>query len=125
MTYTTKEVTGRIVGVEEAEKEAVQNLQRQVDKLQEKSRKPTILASSDADLNIWEIYRKQFEATATLRKEALKVLQILNESRYKNYEDLVEHLEMRFGNKYLEQMHKAQLLSRSQRSKNAANFAAI
>lgn len=123
MTYTTKEVTGRIVGVEEAEKEAVQNLQRQVDKLQEKSRKPTILASSDADLNIWEIYRKQFEAT--LRKEALKVLQILNESRYKNYEDLVEHLEMRFGNKYLEQMYKAQLLSRSQRSKNAANFAAI
>jgi len=33
----------------------------------------------------------------SLREEALEVLQTLDESHYKNYDDLFQHLEMKFG----------------------------
>jgi len=38
----------------------------------------------------------------------------LDESRYRNCKDVVQHLKMRFGNKHLEQVYEAQLASRSQ-----------
>jgi len=68
---TIEEVTGRIGGMEET----VQNLQKKVEKLQEKSLKPTILAISNAcsnnikppvcnDKTFWQNYRKQFEVAA-------------------------------------------------------------
>jgi len=52
----------------------------------------------------------------SLREETLEALQTLGESLFKNYEDLIQHLEMRFGNKHLEQVYEAQLSSRTQRS---------
>ncbi|KAJ8966609.1 hypothetical protein NQ317_004367 [Molorchus minor] len=44
-----------------------------------------------------------------LRGEALEILQTLNEDHHKNYEDLVLELEMRLGNKHLQQAYLAQL----------------
>lgn len=97
--------------------ETVQNIQRVVDKLEKISLKPTLVANSNACSNIklrvcdgktsWQIYRKLFEAAAeasswksiplvwSFREEALEVLQTLDVSGYKNYEDLILHLEMR------------------------------
>jgi len=56
--------------------ETVQNLQRKVDKLQEASLKPTIVATPNSDANIkhsvidgktsWQIYKKHFEQRITI-----------------------------------------------------------
>ncbi|KAJ8979132.1 hypothetical protein NQ317_016750 [Molorchus minor] len=67
----------------------------------------------------WQTYMKQFDAAAnvnnwsesekatalivSLRGDALEILQTLNEDQHKNYEDLVLQLEMRFGDKHLQQ----------------------
>jgi len=63
-----------------------------------------------------QIYKKQFEAaveannwSSSDKTTALEVLQTLDESRYKNYGDLIQHQKMRFGNKHLEQVYEAQL----------------
>ncbi|KAJ8979620.1 hypothetical protein NQ317_005297 [Molorchus minor] len=79
----------------------------------------------------WQTYMKQFEAAAnvnnwsesekatalvvSLRGDALEILQTLNEDQHKNYEDLVLQLEMRFGDKHLQQVYQAQLKGRNQR----------
>ncbi|KAJ8950893.1 hypothetical protein NQ317_010399 [Molorchus minor] len=51
----------------------------------------------------------------SLRGDALEILQTLNEDQHKNYEDLVLQLEMRFGDKHLQQVYQAQLKGRNQR----------
>ncbi|KAJ8980943.1 hypothetical protein NQ317_000266 [Molorchus minor] len=51
----------------------------------------------------------------SLRGDALEILQTLNEDQHKNYEDLVLQLEMRFGEKHLQQVYQAQLKGRNQR----------
>ncbi|KAJ8981436.1 hypothetical protein NQ317_015638 [Molorchus minor] len=79
----------------------------------------------------WQTYMKQFDAAAnvnnwseskkatalivSLRGDALEILQTLNEDQHKNYEDLVLQLEMRFGDKHLQQVYQAQLKGRNQR----------
>ncbi|KAJ8940116.1 hypothetical protein NQ318_009830 [Aromia moschata] len=79
----------------------------------------------------WDTYKKQFDAAASvnkwsdeekttalvvaLRGEALDILQTLTEDKHKDYRELVLHLEMRFGNKHLQQMYQAQLKGRNQR----------
>jgi len=80
----------------------------------------------------WQIFKKQFEAAAnnwtssdkatalvlSLREEAVEVLQTLDGSHYKNYDDLIQHLEMRFGNKHLEQVSE-------QKPEKPRNLAAV
>ncbi|KAJ8980461.1 hypothetical protein NQ317_007657 [Molorchus minor] len=79
----------------------------------------------------WQTYMKQFDAAAnvnnwsesekatalivSLRGDALEILQTLNEDQHKNYEELVLQLEMRFGDKHLQQVYQAQLKGRNQR----------
>jgi len=90
--------------------------------------KPTIVACSNIKppvydaKNSWQIYKKQFVAAAeanswtssdkatalvlSLREEAFEVLQTLDDSHYKNYDNLIQHLEMMFENKHLEQVYE-------------------
>ncbi|KAJ8975434.1 hypothetical protein NQ317_000170 [Molorchus minor] len=79
----------------------------------------------------WQTYMKQFDAAAnvnnwsesekatalivSLRGDALEILQTLNEDQHKSYEELVLQLEMRFGDKHLQQVYQAQLKGRNQR----------
>ncbi|KAJ8952330.1 hypothetical protein NQ318_017224 [Aromia moschata] len=79
----------------------------------------------------WDTYKKQFDAAASvnkwwdeekatavvvaLRGEALDIFKTLTEDKYKDYRELVLHLEMRFGNKHLQQMYQAQLKGRNRR----------
>ncbi|KAJ8974590.1 hypothetical protein NQ317_004480 [Molorchus minor] len=58
--------------------------------------------------------KKAIALIVSLRGDALEIQQTLNKDKYKNYEDLVLHLEMRFGDKNL-QVYQAQLKGRNQR----------
>ena len=79
----------------------------------------------------WTTYHKQFEAAATaggwtdeekatalilaLRGEALDILHSVSESEQQSYATLTERLEMRYGNRHLQQVYQAQLKNKQQR----------
>ncbi|KAJ8978059.1 hypothetical protein NQ317_015866 [Molorchus minor] len=62
-----------------------------------------------ANANNWSEDEKATALIVSLRGDALEILQTLNKDKHKNYEDLVLQLEMRFGNKHLQQVYQAQL----------------
>ncbi|KAJ8982091.1 hypothetical protein NQ317_010949 [Molorchus minor] len=68
-----------------------------------------------ANVNNWSESEKATALIVSLRGDALEILQTLNEDQHKNYEDLVLQLEMRFGDKHLQQVYQAQLKGRNQR----------
>lgn len=62
-----------------------------------------------AEVNNWTDSEKVTVLVVLLRGEALEILQTLDEGRNINYDDLVQHLEMRFRDKYLQEVYQAQL----------------
>ncbi|KAJ8957257.1 hypothetical protein NQ318_007821 [Aromia moschata] len=62
-----------------------------------------------ASVNKWSDEEKATALVVALRGEALDILQTLTEDKHKDDRELVLHLEMRFGNKHLQQMYQVQL----------------
>ncbi|KAG5889429.1 hypothetical protein JTB14_032762 [Gonioctena quinquepunctata] len=80
----------------------------------------------------WENYRRQFEAAAkangwnageravaltlALRGEATNILQTLTAQEQEDYDQLIKHLELRYGQAHLEHVYHSQLKNRCQKS---------
>ncbi|KAG5891947.1 hypothetical protein JTB14_002223 [Gonioctena quinquepunctata] len=80
----------------------------------------------------WANYRRQFEAAAkangwnageravaltlALRGEATNILQTLTAQEQEDYDQLIKHLELRYGHAHLEHVYHSQLKNRCQKS---------
>ena len=69
-----------------------------------------------ARANGWTIAEKATALTVALRGDATDILQTLSPSEQGDYQQLVRHLEMRYGQAHLEHVYHSQLKNRIQKS---------
>ena len=69
-----------------------------------------------ARANRWSHTEKALALTLALRGEATDILQTLNSQEQEDYDLLVKHLELRYGQTHLEHVYHSQLKNRNQRA---------
>ncbi|KAJ8984469.1 hypothetical protein NQ317_006129 [Molorchus minor] len=115
LTYMKTEIHTRFEYMEKVVEETVEEFKNEMDKEITDMKKDVEVLNNKIDNGLVDVKKEIDILKLSLRGDALEILQTLNEDQHKNYEDLVLQLEMRFGDKHLQQVYQAQFKGRNQR----------